>query len=162
MASPSSSAPVSATTRPLDPLAALVVVVLCLSWGFNQVAVKLALHDLPPLTQSAIRSLAGAALVFLWSRRRLIALFRRDGTLTPGIAAGVLFTLEFLLIYLGLVWTTASRAVLFIYLAPFFVVLGARVFLPCDRFHASQWIGRGLSFAGVVVAFGLPTPAAEP
>ena len=33
------------------PIAAAIVVVLCLSWGFNQVAAKLAIHDIPPLIQ---------------------------------------------------------------------------------------------------------------
>ncbi len=155
-------APVNPTTRPLDPLAAAIVVMLCLSWGFNQVAMKLAMHDVPPLTQAAIRSAAGTVLVLLWTFGRGVALFRRDGTLWPGIVAGVLFSLEFLLIYLGLVFTTASRAGLFIYLAPFLVVLGARVFLPSDRFTASQWAGLALSFVGVVVAFGLPAPSAGP
>ena len=51
---------------------------------------------------------------------------------------------------------------LFIYLAPFFVVLGARMFLPADRFGAAQWLGLALSFAGMLVAFGLPTPALDP
>ena len=65
----------------------------------------------------------------------------RDGTLIPGLICGALFGLEFLLIYRGLLYTTASRAVLFIYLAPFFVVLGARLFLPGDRFGPLQWAG---------------------
>src|SRR5262249_26101897 len=59
-------------------------------------------------------------------------------------------------------YTTATRAVLFIYLAPFFVVLGARIVLPADRFGASQWLGLGLSFAGMLIAFGVPTPALDP
>jgi len=73
-----------------------------------------------------------------------------------------MFGIEFILIYRGLLFTTASRAVLFIYTAPFFVVLGARWFLPADRFHWSQWTGLALSFAGITLAFGLPTPAADP
>ena len=48
-------------TRPLDALAVAAVVMLCLSWGFNQVSVKLAIHDIPPFTQAAIRSF-GASL----------------------------------------------------------------------------------------------------
>ena len=47
-------------------------------------------------------------------------------------------------IYQGLVYTTATRAVLFIYLAPFFVVLGARIFLPADRFGAGAMAGSRL------------------
>jgi len=80
----------------------------------------------------------------------------------PGLAAGIAFGIEFILIYQGLVYTTATRAVLFIYLAPFFVVLGTRIFLPADRFGAYQWIGLLLSFAGMLVAFGVPTPALDP
>jgi len=148
--------------RRLDPLAAAIMVVLCLSWGFNQVATKLAIHDIPPLTQATIRSIVAALIVALWCKARGIPLLARDGTLLPGLAAGMFFGIEFILIYQGLAYTTAMRATLFIYLAPFIVVLGARVFLPADRFGAAQWLGLGLSFAGMLVAFGMPTPALDP
>jgi drug/metabolite transporter (DMT)-like permease len=154
--------PHSAQSRPLDALAITVIVGLCLTWGFNQVAIKIAIHDIPPLTQSAVRSVVAALLVGGYARLRGIALFERDGTLLPGVAAGALFALEFLLIYLGLNWTTATRAVLFIYLSPFFVVIGSRRFIPADRFYSLQWFGLLMSFVGIVIAFGLPTPAADP
>lgn len=154
--------PHSPQSRPLDAIAIALIVALCLTWGFNQVAVKLAIHDIPPLIQSAARSFVAALLVGAWARLRGIALFKRDGTLPAGIAAGALFALEFLLIYRGLLFTTATRAVLFIYLAPFFVVLGSRWLIPGDHFRPSQWGGLVLSFAGIVIAFGLPTPAADP
>ncbi|HEY7999899.1 MAG TPA: DMT family transporter [Pseudolabrys sp.] len=152
----------NSVTRPLDAVAAAIVVVLCLSWGFNQVATKLAIHDIPPLIQATIRSVVAALLVAGWCRLRGVALFARDGTLLAGVAAGVLFAIEFILIYQGLVYTTATRAVLFIYLAPFFVVLGSRIFLPADAFRLAQWLGLALSFTGMLVAFGLPTPALDP
>ncbi len=41
-------------------------------------------------------------------------------------------------------------------------MLGARIFLPADRFGVAQWLGLALSFAGMAVAFGLPTPALDP
>jgi len=133
-----------------------------LSWGFNNVAIKLAIHDIPPLIQSAARSAIAALLVAGWGQARGIPLLKRDGTLAAGVLAGVLFALEFLLIYRGLVWTTATRGVLFLYLAPFFVVIGSRWLIPGDHFHLSQWLGLSLSFIGIVIAFGLPTPAADP
>lgn len=132
-----------------------------MSWGFNNVAIKLAIHDIPPLIQSSARSAIAAILVGAWTQARGIPLFKRDGTLRAGILAGVLFALEFLLIYRGLVWTTATRGVLFLYLAPFFVVIGSRWLIPGDHFHVSQWLGLLLSFVGIVIAFGLPTPAAD-
>jgi drug/metabolite transporter (DMT)-like permease len=149
-------------TRPLDAVAAAVVVMLCLSWGFNQVSVKLALHDVPPLTQAAIRSFVAALLVAGWAKVRGLPLLARDGTLGAGLLTGLAFGVEFILIYQGLAYTTATRAVLFLYLAPFFVVIGARLFLPADRFGPAQWLGLALSFAGMLVAFGLPTPALDP
>lgn len=149
-------------SRPLDGLATLLIVSLCLFWGFNQVATKLALPDIPPLIQATIRSAGGALIVFGWARMRGASLSIRDGTLIPGIAAGIMFGIEFMLIYRGLLFTTASRAILFIFTAPFFVVLGARIFLPGDRFSPWQWLGLILSFAGVIAALGIPTPQAHP
>ena len=149
-------------TRPLDAAAAAIMVVLCLSWGFNQVAAKIAIHDIPPMIQASIRSVAAALIVSAWCKLRGIPLLSRDGSLAAGLTAGILFSGEFMLLYRGLLYTTASRAVLFLYTAPFFVVLGARWFLPADKFHWSQWTGLALSFAGIALAFGLPTPAADP
>jgi drug/metabolite transporter (DMT)-like permease len=152
----------SPSSRPLDALAIAITVGLCVSWGFNNVAIKLAIHDIPPLIQSATRSAIAALLVSGWCRARGQPLFKHDGTLVAGIFAGGLFALEFLLIYRGLVWTTVTRGTLFLYLAPFFVVIGSRWLIPGDRFHLSQWLGLLLSFLGIVIAFGVPGPAGDP
>ncbi len=149
-------------TRPLDGAGMALVVLLCVCWGFNQPAIKLAIAEIPPLIQCAIRSSLATLIVAAWAAMRGIPLTARDGTLVAGLAAGALFGIEFILIYRGLLYTTASRAVLFIYLAPFFVVIGARWFMPGDRFGPMQWTGLILSFLGMVIAFGLPTPAADP
>jgi drug/metabolite transporter (DMT)-like permease len=154
--------PPAPSSRPLDALAIIVTIGLCLSWGFNNVTIKLAIHDIPPLIQSSARSALAAIIVFAWTQARGMALFKRDGTLGAGILAGVLFALEFVLIYRGLVWTTATRGVLFLYLAPFFVVIGSRWLVPGDHFSLWQWLGLLLSFIGIVIAFGLPTPATDP
>jgi drug/metabolite transporter (DMT)-like permease len=140
----------------------VLVVFICLAWGFNQPAVKLALPDVPPLIQCAIRSSLATVIMLGIMRLRGLPVMARDGTLVAGLVAGVLFGLEFLMIYRGLLYTTASRAVLFIYLAPFFVVLGARIFLPADRFNLLQWAGLLLAFVGMIVAFGVPAPASSP
>jgi drug/metabolite transporter (DMT)-like permease len=149
-------------TRPLDAASMVLVVFICLTWGFNQPAIKLAIHDVPPLTQCAIRSSLATLIVLGLMRLRGLPIAARDGTLVPGLMAGLLFGVEFLLIYRGLLYTTASRAVLFIYLAPFFVVIGARWLFPDDRFGLKQWLGLLMAFLGMVVAFGVPAPATEP
>jgi len=149
-------------TRPLDAASMVLVVLICLTWGFNQPAIKLAIHDVPPLTQCAIRSSLATLILLGLMRWRGLPIAARDGTLAAGLIAGLLFGVEFLLIYRGLLYTTASRAVLFIYLAPFFVVLGARWLFPGDRFGPKQWLGLLMAFIGMVVAFGVPASATEP
>jgi drug/metabolite transporter (DMT)-like permease len=74
----------SPQSRPLDPLAIALTVALCLIWGFNQVAVKLAIHDIPPLIQSTVRSITATILVAAWVWFRGIPLFKRDGTFAAG------------------------------------------------------------------------------
>src|SRR6266704_5574075 len=141
--------------RALTPGAIALMLMLCLSWGFNQIAVKLVLADVPPMLQALIRSLGALPVLLVIGWFRGVKFFQRDGTLWPGVIAGVIFGIEFVLIYRGLLLTSASRAVVFLYTAPFFVALGSYVFLG-ERLRASQWGGLGLSFAGVALAIGVP------
>lgn len=150
----------TASGRPLSATAVALMVMLCLSWGFNQIAVKLALPDIPPLLQATMRSTGGLLVLLLVAWVRGVPMFRRDGTLKPGLLAGLLFGLEFILIYRGLLYTTASRAVVFLYVAPFVVALGSRRFLG-EHLSGLQWSGLALSFAGVALAIGVPQPSVD-
>jgi drug/metabolite transporter (DMT)-like permease len=147
--------PIPSAERPLSPGAAALMLMVCVSWGFNQIAVKLALPDIPPMLQAAIRSAGALPVLLLIARLRGVKMFERDGTLGAGLFAGLLFGLEFVMVYRGLLLTSASRAVVFLYTAPFFVALGSYQFLG-ERLRASQWAGLGLSFAGVALAIGVP------
>ena len=131
------------------------MLMLCLSWGFNQIAVKLVLPDVPPMLQALIRSVGALPVLLIIGWLRGVKFFERDGTLWPGFVAGIIFGIEFVLIYRGLLLTSASRAVVFLYTAPFFVALGSYSFLG-ERLRASQWGGLALSFAGVALAIGVP------
>ena len=141
--------------RPLSPGAVALMLMLCLSWGFNQIAVKLVLPDIPPMLQALTRSVGALPVLLIIGWVRGVRLFERDGTLWPGVIAGVIFGIEFVLIYRGLLLTSASRAAVFLYTAPFFVALGSYLFLG-ERLRASQWGGLALSFAGVALAIGVP------
>lgn len=145
----------------LDTLAVVAVVVCCFLWGLNQVAAKVALAEVAPLWQATIRSFGGALLVWGWSHYRGIALFRRDGSLPGGLVAGALFGAEFLCIFIGLQFTTASRMVVFIYIAPFVVALGMPFIARAERLSRWQMAGLVLAFAGVAWAFaeGFTLPA---
>jgi drug/metabolite transporter (DMT)-like permease len=145
----------SPPARPLSLIAVCIMLLLCLSWGVNTVMVKLALPEVPPLMQATVRSVGGFLIILIVSYLRGIPLFRRDGTLGAGLLMGTIFALEFVLIFFGLLYTTASRAVIFFYTAPFFVAFGA-VSLLGERLRAEQWAGLALAFVGIVVAIGAP------
>src|SRR5215813_9958247 len=143
--------------RPLSPGAIALMLMLCFSWGFNQVAVKLALPDIPAMSQALIRSTAALPVLLIIGWLRGVKFFRNDGTLAPGLFAGLLFGIEFVLIYQGLRFTSASRAAVFLYTAPFFVAFGSYQVLG-ERLGALQWAGLALSFLGVALAIGVPQP----
>ncbi|MEP6874403.1 MAG: DMT family transporter [Burkholderiales bacterium] len=148
----------------LDALAVSTLVFCCFLWGLNQVAAKVAMPEVPALWQAAARSTGGALLVWLWARVRGIPMFVRDGTLPGGLFAGALFGLEFLCIFIGLQYTTASRMVVFIYISPFVVALGMPFIARSERLARGQVIGLAIAFAGVAWAFeeGFNAPAAGP
>ena len=151
----SSKPVVPSAGRALSPGAIALMLMLCLSWGFNQIAVKLVLPDVPPMLQALSRSVGALPVLLAIGWFRGVKFFERDGTLWSGVSAGVIFGIEFVLIYRGLQLTSASRAVVFLYTAPFFVALGSYVFLG-ERLRAPQWGGLALSFAGVALAIGVP------
>ena len=137
----------------LDYTAMAMLVMLCISWGLQQVAIKVAIRGVPPLLQSGIRSVGATIFIWLWMTVRRDPLLERDGTLWWGIAAGLLFAAEFILIYWGLEYTNASRAVIFLYMSPFVVALGAQLFIPGEHLRAIQVLGLCCAFLGIVVAF---------
>lgn len=148
----------------LDTLAVVSLVACSFLWGLNQVAAKAVMGEVPPLIQATVRSFGGVALVLLWARLRGIALFQRDGTLPAGLLAGALFASEFACIFIGLQYTTASRMVVFIYIAPFIVAVGMPFIAHSERLSALQTVGLVLAFGGVASAFaeGFTQPAIGP
>jgi drug/metabolite transporter (DMT)-like permease len=148
----------------LDGRAIALVVACSFLWGLNQVSVKGIVGEVPPLVQATVRSLAGVVMVLAWARWRGIPMGQRDGTLPGGVAAGVLFGGEFACVFLGLQFTTASRMIVFIYLAPFVVALLMPFVSRAERLTRPQLAGLLLAFSGVAFAFaeGFTQPAAGP
>ena len=137
----------------LDRTAITILVVLCASWGLNQVAIKVAIRGVSPLLQCGIRSVGATILIWIWMAVRREPLLERDRTLWWGITAGLLFSAEFILIYWGLEFTNASRAVIFLYMSPFVVALGAQLFIPGEHLGIIQVLGLCCAFGGIIVAF---------
>ncbi len=143
----------SSSRKALDGFAVTTMVVLCSIWGFQQVVIKVAAGDIPPVMQLGLRSIVSGALVALVMIRRGVSFSVGDGTLGPGLLAGGLFGVEFLLIAEGLRFTTASHMVVFLYTAPAFTALGLHWLLPAERLRPRQWLGIAAAFGGIALAF---------
>ena len=147
----------------VDIAAAAIMVGLTFSWGLNGVAAKLSYAGFSPVFVAVARSVVGGLLVFMWCRYRGIRLFENDGTLWPGLLAGLLFGAEFVLIFVGLEFTTVARSALMVNTMPFWVLVGAH-FLLGEHMTLRKWAGLAMAFAGVVLVFSdklsLPGPEA--
>ena len=138
----------------LDALATTLLLACCAFWGLQQILIKTTVVEVPPMWQATIRMTGAVALLWLWCLVRGIRLFERDGTLGSGLLVGLLFSGEFLCIYTGLQYTTASRLSVFLYCAPFVVALLLPRFVPSERLRGVQWTGLALAFVAVLIAFG--------
>lgn len=137
----------------LDTLAITLLVACCAFWGFQQILIKFASREIPPLWQASIRMWGATALLWLWCQYRGVPLFKRDGTLWGGLLVGLLFAGEFCFIYLGLQHTSASRLTVFLYTSPFWVALLLPRFVAAEKLRRIQWVGLFVAFGAVAVAF---------
>ena len=114
------------------------MVVLTLSWGLNGVAAKLSYPGYSPIFVSIARAVDRRR-----SRAGLVPLsrhnpFSRDGTLWLGLlAGGSCSACEFVLIFVGLEFTSVARSTLMVNTMPFWVLIGAH-FLLGERMIAYQ------------------------
>lgn len=137
----------------LDTLAVSLLLASCLFWGFQQILIKAIVGEVPPLWQAALRFAGATVLLWLWCVWRKVPLLERDGTLLPGLLAGLLFAGEFACIYLGLRDTAASRLTVFLYTSPFVVALLLPRVVPAEKLRPVQWVGLVIAFAAVAWAF---------
>ncbi len=139
--------------KPLDLTAVSLMLGLCLIWSLQQIALKATAADFSPVLQIALRSGIGALLVAALMGLRREGLTTANGLWRTGCLAGVLFALEFLLVGEAVRHTSAGHVVVFLYTAPVFAALGLHAWLPHERLAPLQWLGVGLAFAGIAVAF---------
>src|SRR4030043_277304 len=138
----------------LDIKAAVILIVVTLLWGFNYPAIKYSNQGVSPIFASTLRSIVASICGLIYCLRKGEKVFHKDVMLFHGVIVGLLFGVEFACIYFGLLYTDAARSVLFVYLSPFVVAIGAHLFLPGDRLTFLKVLGLVLAFTGIFVVFG--------
>jgi drug/metabolite transporter (DMT)-like permease len=136
----------------VDAKAVALLLTCCAVWGLGQVAIKLTLAEIPPLLQAGARSAGAALLLLAWMRWRGEPVVL-TGTWRGGVLAGILFAVEFGCMFAGLQFTSASRMIVFLYMAPFVVALGMPFIARSEEITRWQLAGLVCAFAGVVWAF---------
>jgi drug/metabolite transporter (DMT)-like permease len=147
------------TSQHIPLHAALLLVLLCLIWGGNIVSIKVSNQGIPPLFAATIRSVAASFLLWLWSKLLRERVGLPAGSVRHGVALGFLFGGQFLFLYWGLSFTTASRAAIFVYVQPIATALMAHFILHNDGLHLAKAVGICISFIGLIIVFSSESQA---
>lgn len=146
----------------LDALAIGLLLCCFAFWGFQQVLAKATLVEIAPVFQAALRLIGATVLLLAWCHYRRIPLWQKDPGLPAGLLAGTLFALEFVFLFVGLQYTTASRLTLLLYTAPLWVALVLPWWVPAERLRPLQWLGLVCAFLGVAWVLQSPADAQYP
>jgi drug/metabolite transporter (DMT)-like permease len=138
----------------LDLKAAVTLFIVTLLWGLNYAAIKYSNQGISPVFACTLRSVIATLCGVVYCITKKETLFHTDIRLFHGFIVGLLFGLEFACIYFGMLYTDAARSVVFVYLSPFVVAVGAHFFLKGDRLSFPKMTGLILAFAGIVIVFG--------
>ncbi len=136
----------------IDTQGFLAILVLTVLWGLNYSAIKLSNTGLSPVFTSFLRSVIASSCGIVYCMIIKQKLFHRGIVLFHGFIVGLLFGLEFVCLYFGLLYTDAARAIIFMYLSPFVVAAGAHVFLK-EKLNIAKTIGLILAFLGIYFVF---------
>ena len=136
----------------IDALGAALLVYCSASMGINQVLVKIVNGGLQPVFQAGLRSALAFLPVYLYARFAGKRLSVTDGSLWPGLLAGVFFAAEFMLLFQALDYTTVSRASIFFYTMPVWTAIAAHFLFDGERLNLVRITGLVLATAGVVLA----------
>lgn len=134
-------------------MAGLLSAFVCIIFGSNAVAIKLAFYGVGVFTSAGIRFSIAAFAIWLWARIRGQPLALKKGRVYPLLILAALFAVQLSLFNLGLSKSNASRGALISNLLPFWILFLAHFFVPGDRITRRKFFGMLLGFSGVILVF---------
>lgn len=133
--------------------ASMFIALLCILFGSNAVAIKLAFTGIGVFTSASIRFTIATITIFLWARFTGRTIGLKKGQIHQVLIFTALFTVQLSLFYLGLSKSNASRSTLLANLLPFFILFLAHFFIPGDQITRRKLYGILLGFGGVAFMF---------
>tara|TARA_A100001015_G_scaffold244531_1_gene280057 strand:+ start:1123 stop:2007 length:885 start_codon:yes stop_codon:yes gene_type:complete len=144
------------TNKPIDGIAATFLIIFSVLLGLNQVLVKLVNSGMHPVFQVALRSTLAILpiVIYCYFTKKKINFF--DGSLLPGFIAGLLFALEFILLFTALDYSTVTRVSLIFYTMPVWLTIAAHFLIKGDKLNFNKSIGLIVALAGLFFAVYQP------
>ncbi|WP_293576731.1 DMT family transporter [Phaeobacter sp.] len=167
--------------RAMDGLGAAMLIGFSGLMGLNQVVIKVTNGGFGPVFQAGLRSLIGLGVLLAWmawtAGRRRATHAANNGATNPaptgapstaahpagrspwhqsvhlwGLVAGLLFTLEFVCLYIALDLSSVSRVTIIFNSMPVWLALAGHLLLPGERLSRARTLGLVLAMAGVILA----------
>ena len=144
------------TNKSIDGIAALFLIIFSVLLGLNQVLVKLVNEGMHPIFQVALRSTLAIfpILIYCYIKKKKIDFF--DGSFLPGLIAGVLFAIEFILLFTALDYSTVTRVSLIFYTMPVWLTVAAHFLIKNDTLTLNKFIGLIIALIGLIFAIYQP------
>ena len=136
----------------LDGTGFAVLLAVTLLFAANQAVIKIVNVGLQPVFFAGLRSLLAVGCVAAWMAWRGIPLGITRAIVPTGLLIGLLFSVEFLFLFLALDLTTLGRASVIFYSMPLWLALMAHYGLPNERITPIKAAGLALAMAGTAVA----------
>ncbi|WP_430448411.1 DMT family transporter [Rhodophyticola sp.] len=136
----------------MDAFGVISLTGFALLLAINQVTIKVTNEGIQPIFLAGLRSLGGAVCILAWMRFRGLSTQVAPGTARAGLLIGLLFTFEFVFLFLALDLTTVTRSSVIFYTMPVWLTLGAHLLLPGERMSASKAVGLAMAVAGMAWA----------
>lgn len=136
----------------MDTFGATALILFAVTLAFNQIVIKVTNGGFSPVFTVALRSIIAGIAVAVWMAWRKKPFEWSRPIALSGLIVGLIFTFEFICLYISLDLTDVSRASVIFYSMPVWLALAAHFLLPGERLSATRLLGLALGLFGVGVA----------
>ena len=136
----------------IDLFGALALMSLSALLGLNHVIIKVVNTGLNPVFFAGLRSLLAFFFLIIYFKLTNKKIEFSKDKMGISILAGIVFALEFLLLFLALDFTSVARNSILYYSMPIWVTVFGHFFLPNERLNFFKSVGLISAFAGVALA----------
>ena len=114
--------------------------------GINQALIKITNEGIDPIFSAGIRSLIAMLFLLVWMIVSRKPIEIKAGTILLGILTGLIFALEFLLLYIALDLTTVVRSSIIFYSMPVWLSIISHFWFRNDKLTKIKSLGLILWF----------------